>query len=83
MELLKSDCIAAALIIDFWISRVKYRYISIICFWVSIDWQPKEAQQVSYSHIGKVIAKLLIEIFIKWNINKKIISLITDNTSNI
>ncbi len=87
MELLKSDCIATALTIDFWTSRAKHGYISITCFWVSIDWQPKEAllvlQQVSYPHTGEVIAELLTEIFIKWNINKKIISLITDNASNI
>ena len=87
MKLLKSDCIAAALTTDFWTSKAKHGYIGVTCSWVSIDWQPKEAllvlQQIPYPHTGEVIAELLTEIFIKWNINKKIISLITDNASNI
>lgn len=86
-ELLKSDCIAAAITTDFWTSRAKQGYIGVTCTWISMDWKPKEAllelKQVPYPHTGEIISQLLKEIFEKWNIEKKIISLTTDNGSNI
>ena len=87
IELLKSDCIAASITTDFWTSRAKHGYIAVTCSWVSMDWKFKEAllvlQQVPYPHTGEIISKLLTESFRKWNIEKKIIALTTDNGSNI
>lgn len=86
-ELLRSDCIAASITTDFWTSRAKHGYIAVTCSWVSIDWKLKEAllilQQVPYPHTGEIISRLLTEIFKKWNLEKKVIALTTDNGSNI
>ncbi|CAB5201767.1 unnamed protein product [Rhizophagus irregularis] len=86
-ELLRSDCIAASITTDFWTSRAKHGYIAVTCSWVSMDWKLKEAllilQQVPYPHTGEIISRLLTEIFKKWNLEKKVISLTTDNGSNI
>ena len=52
-----------------------------------MNWKPKEAllelKQVPYPHIGEVISQLLMEIFERWHIERNIIALTTDNSSNI
>jgi hypothetical protein len=87
LELLKVDCIAASITTDFWTSKAHHGYISITCSWISHDWILHETllalKQVKYPHTGEVIKTILDDIFSYWQITSKLLTLTTDNGSNI
>ena len=87
LELLKVDCIAASITTDFWTSKARHGYIGVTCSWISHDWTLCETllalQRVKYPHTGEVIKELLNKIFADWGIASKLLTMTTDNKSNI
>ncbi|GES76765.1 zinc finger BED domain-containing protein 1-like [Rhizophagus clarus] len=87
LELLKVDCIAASITTDFWTSKARHGYIGVTCSWISHDWTLRESllalQRVKYPHTGEVIKELLDKIFSDWKVTSKLLTMTTDNGSNI
>ncbi|GBC37627.2 zinc finger BED domain-containing protein 4-like [Rhizophagus irregularis DAOM 181602=DAOM 197198] len=87
LELLKVDCIAASITTDFWTSKARHGYIGVTCSWISHDWTLRESllalQRVKYPHTGEVIKELLDKFFSDWKITSKLLTMTTDNGSNI
>ena len=87
LELLKVDCISASITTDFWTSRARHGYIGVTCTWISQDWILHESllalRRVKYPHTGEIIKVLLNDIFTEWRIMPRVLTLTTDNGSNI
>jgi len=86
-SLLETDAISVSLTTDFWTSRSQKGYIGIICSWISTNFEPKESllalEYVPFPHTAEKICESLINTIRSWNLEYKVMSVTTDNGSNM
>ena len=85
---LTNDCHFASITTDFWTaSHQKKGYMGITCSWISEKFEPIEILlnliHVPHPHTGIVIKNILETEIQKWDLDKKITSITTDNGSNM
>jgi hypothetical protein len=83
---LSDSCRFCCLTTDFWTSGDGKGYIGITCSWLE-DFELTEVlldlSYVPYPHTGLKIKELLINQIAKWDLEKKVVGIITDNGSNM
>src|SRR6266542_2225642 len=86
-SLLETDAISVSLTTDFWTSRSQEGYIGITCSWISTNFEPKESllalEYVPFPHTAEKICESLINTIRSWNLEYKVMSVTTDNGSNM
>nr|CAG8634178.1 12872_t:CDS:2 [Entrophospora candida] len=83
-----NNCLYASLTTDFWTStNQKKGFMGITCTWISENFEPNEVLlnlvYVPYPHTGPVIKDLLENEVRKWELNRKLMAITTDNGSNM
>lgn len=72
---------------DCWTSRSQESYITIICHTLDKQWIPKSftltTHEVHERHTAVNIAHHLEKSLVEWDIEKKIIAIVTDNAANV
>jgi hypothetical protein len=83
---LLDSCEFCCLTTDFWTSGDGKGYIGITCSWLE-DFEIVEVllnlSYVPYPHTGLKIKELLINQIAKWDLEKKVVGITTDNGSNM
>ncbi|CAJ0846562.1 11311_t:CDS:1 [Entrophospora sp. SA101] len=83
---LSDSCEFCCLTTDFWTSRDNKGYIGITCTWLENFELVEVLLNLSYApypHTGLKIKELLMNEIIKWDLEKKVIGIATDNGSNM
>ncbi|GBC01569.1 hypothetical protein RclHR1_42360001, partial [Rhizophagus clarus] len=76
-----------SLILDAWSSLAHLPYLGVTAHWITSDFEPYEVllsmKELPYLHGATEIQEHLIDLFYEWEIESKIIALVTDNSSNV
>ncbi|CAB4415605.1 unnamed protein product [Rhizophagus irregularis] len=70
-----------------WNSPVHLPYLDVTAHWITSDFEPNEVllsmEELPYPYGATEIQEHLIDLFYEWEIESKIIALVTDNGSNV
>ncbi|GES91823.1 zinc finger BED domain-containing protein 1-like [Rhizophagus clarus] len=70
-----------------WSSPAHLPYLGVTAHWITSDFEPYEVllsmEELPYPHGATEIQEHLIDLFYEWEIESKIIALVTDNGSNV
>ncbi|GES88575.1 zinc finger BED domain-containing protein 4-like [Rhizophagus clarus] len=70
-----------------WSSLAHLPYLGVTAHWITSDFEPYEVllsmKELPYLHGATEIQEHLIDLFYEWEIESKIIALVTDNSSNV
>ncbi|EXX52968.1 hypothetical protein RirG_248350 [Rhizophagus irregularis DAOM 197198w] len=76
-----------SLTLDAWSSPAHLPYLGVTAHWITSDFEPNEVllsiKELPYPYGATEIQEHLIDLFYEWEIESKIIALVTDNGSNI
>ncbi|CAB4489292.1 unnamed protein product [Rhizophagus irregularis] len=76
-----------SLTLDAWSSPAHLSYLGVTAHWIISDFEPNEVllsmEELPYPHGATEIQEHLIDLFYEWEIESKIIALVTDNGSNV
>ncbi|CAB5349854.1 unnamed protein product [Rhizophagus irregularis] len=76
-----------SLTLDAWSSPAYLPYLGVTAHWITSDFEPNEVllsmEELPYPHGATEIQEHLIDLFYEWEIESKIIALVTDNGSNV
>ncbi|CAB5325836.1 unnamed protein product [Rhizophagus irregularis] len=76
-----------SLTLDAWSSPAHLPYLGVTAHWITSDFEPNEVllsmEELPYPHGATEIQEHLIDLFYEWEIESKIIALVTDNGSNV
>ncbi|CAB4410475.1 unnamed protein product [Rhizophagus irregularis] len=76
-----------SLTLDAWSLPAHLPYLGVTAHWITSDFELNEVllsmEELPYPHDATEIQKHLIDLFYEWEIESKIIALVTDNGSNV
>jgi hypothetical protein len=76
-----------SLTMDLWSSRAKHGYLGVTATWITPNFEIKDMMlEIKYTpspHSGEVIANKLYKYISDWNLEQRVISITTDNGSNV
>ncbi|CAG7725821.1 unnamed protein product, partial [Allacma fusca] len=76
-----------SLIVDCWTTRNRIDFLAIIATWIDSEWNSQELvldlDIINGSHTGRNLAQSLMDVVIEFEIANKILSVTTDNASNM
>ena len=86
-NILSETATTVSLTTNLWSSRAKHGYIGITTIWITPDFKVKDVMlEIKYapsSHTANVVAELLYECISRWDLNGRVITIVTDNGSNM
>lgn len=86
-EVLQNNAGKISFIIDCWTSSNQHPFQGVIARWISNDWELKnvviDLTVLHGSHTGKNIAKYFYDVLLDYGIVEKLLSVTTDNASNM
>jgi hypothetical protein len=81
------NILSCSITTDLWTARSRFGYIGVTCSFIDNDFKFCEAilsiKYVPYPHTGDNICKVIREIISNWNLNGKVLTMTTDNGSNM
>jgi hypothetical protein len=87
MNLLNETATTVSLTIDLWSSRAKHGYLGVTATWITPDFKIKDVMlEIKYApspHTAKTIAELLYQCITSWNLEGRVMAIVTDNGANI
>src|SRR5581483_5109128 len=76
-----------SLTLDAWSLPAHLPYLGVTAHWITSDFEPYEVllsmEELPYPHGAAEIQEHLIDLFYEWEIESKIIAVVTDNSSNV
>jgi hypothetical protein len=76
-----------SLTLDAWSSPAHLPYLGVTAHWITSDFEPCEVllsmNELPYPHGATEIQEHLIDLFDEWEIESKIIAIVTDNGANV
>jgi len=87
MNLLNETATTVSLTTDLWSSRAKHGYLGVTATWITPDFKIKdvmlEIKYVPSLHTAKTIAELFYQCITSWNLEGRVMAIVTDNGANI
>jgi zinc finger BED domain-containing protein 1 (E3 SUMO-protein ligase ZBED1) len=87
MNLLNETATTVSLTTDLWSSRAKHGYLGVTATWITPDFKIKDVMlEIKYApspHTAKTIAELLYQCITSWNLEGRVMAIVTDNGANI
>ncbi|XP_071579102.1 E3 SUMO-protein ligase ZBED1-like [Temnothorax nylanderi] len=81
------DAVAVSCTTDCWSSLTQHSYVTLIAHMLDENWTPKcftlGVYEMEERHTAANLASRMEELFVKWNINEKVMAVVTDNATNI